>query len=211
MKGLIDKLTNLEKSIAAEGKPFDLFALFSGNEWDSGEWDLVVASQWINDDTMGALRYLNERLRTILTEEELASISKITNLDIYDPRVREIQLQVDVEHGHVELSNYKFYVFNIDKVHVITSKLQKNEQLMRSIWKIIVEFWQSGKKKIYSEEVLNEVLSQGIKPRDYAMDRALQYLIRKGCIKGPEFINAQGVKEHGAMAIITVNPKCEPF
>jgi hypothetical protein len=205
MKEIIDKLTQLETEVAADKGPFDLFALFSTDEEVEDSWDLVVSATWIGQESLQALEYLTAQLRSRLTTEEFSTIQKIAPLDVYDPRVKDIQKLITTEHRSIELREYRFYGFRVDKMYVITCKLQIDERLMRSMWKIILKMWQSGNRKIESETILKELKRKGEKVRDYTMDRILEYLLNTGYIRGPQYMNSTHVKEHGAMIITWVN------
>lgn len=208
MKEIIEKLIRLETAVADEKGPFDLFALFSTDEGVEDGWDLVVSATWIGQESLQALEYLATQLRSYLTPEEYSTIQKIAPLDVYDRRVKGIQNIVTTEHKLKELSDYRFNGFRVDKMYVITCKLQIDEQLMHSMWKIILKMWRSGNKKIESEAILKELQRSGEKVRDYAMDRILEYLINTGCIRGPQYVNSTHIREHGAMIITWVKADC---
>jgi hypothetical protein len=207
MKAIIRKLIRLETAVASEKGPFDLFALFSTDEEVEDRWDLVVSATWIGAESLEALEYLTKQLRSYFTVEEFSTISKIAPLDVYDPRVVELQKILTTEHKVKELSSYKFYGFRVDKIYLITCKAQIDEHLMRLMWKIILKMWRSG-AKIESEVVLAELVKRGEKVRDYAMDRVFEYLLRAECITGAQYIDSDGIRKHGAMSIGWVNDSC---
>jgi hypothetical protein len=208
MNALLNKLKNLESTIAADGKPFDLFALFTSEEDDS-LWDLVISGFWIDEHEEEATEFLTQRLEEALTEDELKLICKVATLDTYDPRVRDIQKLIEIEHGLSPIDSYKFYGLYIEKIYVITCRLQVDKQLMLSMWTIIVHIWTSGNKGFDSKEILNQLNANGLSVRDYAMDRVLESLIKSKCINGPRYINSDAVREHGAMIITKVDPDCQ--
>lgn len=206
MKEIIKKLIRLETAVASEKGPFDLFALFSTEE-EEDRWDLVVSATWIGAESLEALEYLTKQLRSYLTVEEVSTISKIAPLDVYDPRVADIQKTLNTEHKVKELTNYRFYGFMVDKVYLITCKPQIDEHLLRLMWKIILKMWQAG-AKIESKEVLAQLEKRGEEVRDYAMDRVFEYLLRAECITGAQYIDSDGIRKHGAMFIGWVNDSC---
>jgi hypothetical protein len=208
MKEFIKKLIRLETTVASEKGPFDLFGLFSTDEEEDDRWDLVVSATWIGEESLQALEYLTKQLRSHLTTGEFSRILKIAPLDVYDPRVIDIQKIVTTEHKVKELSNYQFYGFRVEKLYVITCKLQIDEHLMRLMWKSILRMWRSGRGMIESEAVLEELEKRGEQVRDYAMDRVFEYLLRTGCITGAQYIDSDGIKKHGAMSIGWVNSSC---
>ena len=208
MKDFITKLIRLETAVACEKGPFDLFALFSSEEEVGDRWDLVVSASWIGEESLEALEYLTKELRSYLTVQQFSAISKIAPLDVYDPRVKDIQSIVTTEHKLKELNDYKFYGFRVEKMYLITCKLQIDERLMILMWKIILKMWQSGNRKIESEAILSDLTKRGEKVRDYAMDRILEYLLNTKCIRGPQYLNSTDVRRHGAMLITYVDVGC---
>jgi hypothetical protein len=207
-EGFVHKLKSLELAIAGEKGPFDLFALFSTDEELEDKWDLVVAATWIGEDDKKALDYLSSKLQQALTPQEFLSISKIAILDVYDPRVKDIQKHYKIEHDLLRLTEYKFYGIRVDIVYLITSKIQVDPLLLRSIWPIVVKMWRSGNKAISSEDIFIKLKEQGKTIPDYAMDRIFDYLMSSNCISGPQFIDRDGIREHGAMVITFVDREC---
>lgn len=207
-EGLVRKLKSLELATAGEKGPFDLFALFSTDEELEDKWDLVVAATWIGEDNKKALDYLSSKLQKVLTPQEFLSISKIAILDVYDPRVKDIQKQYQIEHDLRRLTEYKFYGIRVDIVYLITSKIQVDAPLLRAMWPIIVKMWRSGNKAISSEDILIKLEERGQTVPDYAMDRIFDYLMSSNCISGPQFVDRDGIKQHGAMVITFVDREC---
>lgn len=201
MKEFIKKLVRLESAVASEKGPFDLFGLFSTDEELDGRWDLVVSATWIGEDNLQALEFLTKQLRSYLTPAEFSRILKIAPLDVYDPRVIDIQKLVTTEHKVKELSNYRFYGFKVEKMYIITCRPQIDEHLLRLMWKIILRMWRSGSGMIESEAVLAELEKRGTNVRDYAMDRVFEYLLRAGSLSGAQYIDSDGIRKHGAMSI----------
>lgn len=208
MKTFLHKLSRLETAVASEKGPFDLFALFSAEEEADNRWDLVVSASWIGEEYLASLEYIAEQLRAYLDFQEFSTIAKIALLDVYDPRIRDLQKVVTTEHKLKELSGYRFYGSTVEKIYVITCKLQIDERLMLLMWKIILKMWQAGNRKIESEAILRELTKRGKKVRDYAMDRILEYLIQTNCIRGPQFVSSTEVRNHGAMTITYVDAGC---
>ena len=210
MKTFLDKLKKVETAIAEDGRPFDLFAIFSSEEGEEGAWDIVVSALWMNESRGKALEYLNEKVKEALTEEEFKLINTIQILDVYDPRVKDIQELINVEHDEVEINEYKFYGFIVDKVYIITARLQVETELLNLVWQIITELWDSGEKKIESETILSKLQAQGITVQDYALDRVLDYLYSSKIIRGARYVNSEAIRAHGAMIITEVNTNWSP-
>jgi len=207
-EGLVHKVKSLEAAVAREKGPFDLFALFSTDEELEDKWDLVVAATWIGENDKRALDFLSSKLQRVLTPQEFLSISKIAILDVYDPRVKDIQKQFQFEHDLQRLVEYKFYGIRVDIIYLITSKIQVDAPLLREMWPIIIKMWRSGNKKISSEDILSRLESQGRAVPDYSMDRIFDYLMSSDCINGPQFVDRDGIKRHGAMLITFVDRGC---
>jgi len=98
MKETIEKLVGIEKAVAVDRGPFDLFALFTSEDEGEDRWDLVVSATWIGYESLSAIEYLIRQLRSRLTPDEFSRISKIAPLDIFDLRVSEIQNALTTEH-----------------------------------------------------------------------------------------------------------------
>lgn len=209
MNELVLKLIPVESAIAAEKGPLDLFALFSTDEDLEDRWDLVVAATWIGEDNKKALDYLSSKLQNALTSEEFLSISKIAILDVYDPRVKDIQTHNKVEHDLIRLTEYKFNGIKVDIVYLITSKIQVDALLLRLMWPIVVKMWRSGNKAIDSKAILTKLEEQGQVVPNYAMDRIFDYLSSSRCIRGPQYMGSEAIKRHGAMVITFVDRECQ--
>jgi hypothetical protein len=79
MKGIAEKLRNLEQELAAEKGPFTYFA-YVPNAETPDRWELVVSAPWISADMMQGLRVIAGKLKEHLEPQELLSISRIVPL-----------------------------------------------------------------------------------------------------------------------------------
>lgn len=211
MKETIEKLVRIEKAVAVDRGPFDLFALFSSEEEEEDRWDLVVSATWIGFDSLSAIEYLIRQLRSHLTPDEFSRISKIAPLDIFDLRVSEIQNAIETEHKPEPLPDYHFNGSSVEKIYVITCKPQIDKTLLRQVWKTIVRIWKSGRAgMIESETILEELVSSDMKVGDYALDRVFDYLLKAGCIQGAQIVDADAnaIRKHGSLEIGWVEPRC---
>jgi hypothetical protein len=209
MKETIKKLVGIEKAIAIDRGPFDLFALFSSEQEEEDRWDLVVSATWIGYDSLSATEYLIGQLRLRLTPDEFSRISKIAPLDIFDLRVSEMQSALTTEHKPKELTHYRFNGSSVEKIYVITCKPQIDKTLLRLVWKIIVRKWKSGDAgMITSETILEELVTSDVKVGDYALDRVFEYLLKAGCIHGAQIVDADAIRKHGSLSIGWVDPHC---
>lgn len=92
--------------------------------------------------------------------------------------------------------------------YLITSKIQVDAPLLRAMWPIIVKMWRSSNNAMSSEDILIRLEELGETVPDHAMDRIFDYLMSSNCIKGPQFIDRDGIKQHGAMVITFVDREC---
>lgn len=208
MKETIEKLVGIEKAVAVDRGPFDLFALFSSEEEEEDRWDLVVSATWIGFESLSAIEYLIRQLRSHLTPDEFSRIAKIAPLDIFDLRVSEMQNAITTEHKPKELTHYRFNGSSVDKIYVITCKPQIDKTLLRLVWKIIVRNWKSGDAgMIKSKKILEELVTSDVKVGDYALDRVFEYLFKAGCIQGAQVVDADAIRKHGSLEIGWVEPR----
>jgi hypothetical protein len=120
MKTLIDKLSALEQDVSEEKAPFKLFGLFL-REDASEKWDLVVAAPWLEKDKRAGLEYLTSRLRSILSDKELLSLSRVVLLDESDPAFQAIVRAIRVQHGRAEIRDSSFSGLEIKHGFLVTS------------------------------------------------------------------------------------------
>lgn len=206
---LVEKLVGIEKAVAVDRGPFDLFALFSSEEEEEDRWDLVVSATWIGFESLSAIEYLIRQLRSHLTPDEFSRIAKIAPLDIFDLRVIEMQNARPTEHKPEPLPDYRFNGSSVEMIYVITCKSQIDKKLLRQVWKIIVRIWKSGRAgMIESEAILEELVSNGMEVGDYALDRVFEYLLKADCIQGAQIVDADAIRKHGSLEIGWVEPHC---
>jgi hypothetical protein len=114
------KFARLESNVAASKGAFTLFALFLLEDAPD-RWDLVVSAPWVSDKK-AALNYLVERIKTDLGSSELIKLSRIVFVDPDDVAVRNINSEISVEHGSVELRDRTFFGLPIKHAFIFTSK-----------------------------------------------------------------------------------------
>lgn len=209
-KETIEKLVGIERMVAIDRGPFDLFALFSTEEEEDDRWDLVVSATWIGFESLSAIEYFIGQLGSHLTRDEFSQITKIAPLDIFDLRVSEIQNALTTEHKPEDLTDYRFNGNRVEKVYVITCKPQMDKDLLRRVWRILVRRWKSGDAgMIESASILEELLRNHVKVGDYALDRVFEYLLQAGCVKETaQEVDASAIRRHGAVSIGKVVPEC---
>jgi hypothetical protein len=121
MKEIVDKLVKVEQEMAAERGAFLLFALFL-REDAPDVWDLVVASSWIAADRAGSLRYISEKIGSVLDPKELLKLSRIVLIELDNPALSALQQAVHVEHGTAEVKDSDFFGLRIKHAYLITSR-----------------------------------------------------------------------------------------
>lgn len=123
MTDTTEKLTALEKSIAAEKGSFLLFALFL-REDAPDRWDLLVAAPWIPKNKKTALKYFSDKLIRTLNQKELLKLSRIVIIEPDAPALAAIQQARHVEHSITELKDSNFFGMQIKHAYIITSRRQ---------------------------------------------------------------------------------------
>lgn len=121
MKQIIEKLTTIEKETSIERGKYDLFALFL-REDSSNKWDILVSSDWINNNKEEALKYLAQKIQTSFTQSDLIQISRIVIIDENNPSLPALQQAVNIEHGAAEIKDSNFFGLQIKHGFLITSR-----------------------------------------------------------------------------------------
>ncbi|PWB52614.1 MAG: hypothetical protein C3F06_08680 [Candidatus Methanoperedenaceae archaeon] len=157
MKEIVTKLVNIEKKISNKKGSFNLFALFlrEGNE---RQWDILVASKWIDRDKYKSLKYIASNIQKSLTEEELLGVSGIEIIDHNNLALDELYtiIKKDTEHSIVELSNFKFFGIMIQYAYIITSKKPGSLHYSSSIENVGVVNWvDASGNNIYPDQNIN--------------------------------------------------------
>ena len=121
MKEIVEKLVQAENEMAAEKGPFLLFAMFL-REDAPDVWDLVVASPWIDADKSGSLRYISDKVGSVLDSKELVKLSRIVLIEPDSPALAAFQRAVHIEHGTAEIKDSDFSGLRIKHAYLITSR-----------------------------------------------------------------------------------------
>ena len=123
MKEQAEKLQKIEKNLSESKGPFELFALLL-RENSPDRWDLLISADWASLDKKAAISTIVEKIRTVLTDQEILMLSRIVILDRNDAALNALHRTMKVEHGLVELSNIKLFGLAIKHAYLITSKEQ---------------------------------------------------------------------------------------
>jgi hypothetical protein len=125
MKEIITKLVRAEQEMAGERGAFLLFAVFL-REDAPDVWDLVVASPWIAEDKPGSLRYISDKVRSVLDANELMKLSRIVLIEPDSPALAAFQQAIHLEHGIAEIKDSDFSGLRIKHAYLITSRRDTN-------------------------------------------------------------------------------------
>ncbi len=106
MKTLAEKVKALLPMLEQRGTVY-LFALFEREE-TAGKWDIVLSSQWSDNERGDAVRLISDALVPKLNPEELSALSRIFIAPSHDPAVDQL-IKADQAH-HVE----RFYATGFD-------------------------------------------------------------------------------------------------
>ncbi len=207
-KKLVDKLIRIEKHLSSKKGPFDLFGLILRVEL-SDKWDLLVAADWIENNFDQSLRLISRELTKKLSSEELSAISKVVLLSVFDPRVKSVQKAIETEHRDAELVNVDLFGFFVDHGYLITSKRRIDMRLKDLTWNVVLEEWKKAKETISSDEIFKKVSTQRKKVSPKAVNKVIDYLVDKGCIRGYG-IDFSSAPAPGSILITSVNPNCPP-
>ena len=121
MKKLIQKFEIIERKLSQEKGEFELFALFQ-TDFSIDKWDLVIAAPWTAKDRSKALRYIVNKTKMELKEDELIMLSKIVIIDENNSDLKAVQQALSTEHNAVEIQNCDFFGIKIKHAYIITSK-----------------------------------------------------------------------------------------
>jgi len=120
MKEIVEKLRSLEDIISKEKGEFDFFALFL-REDSFNKWDILAASNWINENREVALKHLAKKVQDTLSKNEIVQISKIVLIEENNPGLSAIQKAIHIEHGITEIKDSNFFGLDIKHAYLITS------------------------------------------------------------------------------------------
>jgi hypothetical protein len=121
MKELVKSLVAVERALADEKGPLNLFALFL-REDAPGKWDLLVAAPWAEKNKNDAIKYIAGKIQKSLTKKELLSLSRVVIIEKSNPALSAFQKAIHVEHGDAEIQDSNLFGLQIKHAHVITSQ-----------------------------------------------------------------------------------------
>ena len=117
----IDKYIEIEKELSKRYGPFNLFALFL-REDSAGKWDILVASDWIEQNKRESMRLIAGFLQEHLDKDELINISRIVLIEDSNPALSAFQSEMNIERGNIEVKNRNLFGLPIKHAYIITSR-----------------------------------------------------------------------------------------
>jgi len=115
-----DKVAGVEKDIASEKGPLNLFALLERDDLPD-KWDLVVSASWARED-QATLRYIAGAVQRHLSPQDVVGLARIVILRAGEDPVRSINENYDVEHGQIELNEPARFGLPVKHGYIITSR-----------------------------------------------------------------------------------------
>jgi hypothetical protein len=120
---LLEKLTTMEREVAAEKGGFRLFALFL-REDSPDRWDLLVSAPWLDANRVDGMDYLAKQVQSRLQIQELISLSRLVFIASDNPGLEAILRSVHVLGGRCEVHNSNFSGLPIKHAYIITANNQ---------------------------------------------------------------------------------------
>lgn len=121
MKDIAEKLISAEQQMSEEKGRFLLFALFL-REDAPDLWDLLVSADWIEANKGEALRYITDKLKSVVKPIELSKLSRIVIIEHTNPALGAIQSAFHIEHNVVDVQSSNFFGLQIKHAYIITSR-----------------------------------------------------------------------------------------
>jgi hypothetical protein len=128
MKELIEKLSTNEQTIVQNNGPIKLFALFERLRVPS-RWDVVIASNGLPENDIDVLKDIIEKIRAVLSKEEMIKIAAVILLDVNDHFVNEVQQFLEEHHNPTAFSNAEINGSDISRGYIITSPVSSSEKV----------------------------------------------------------------------------------
>lgn len=120
MNKLAEKVGAVERDIASEKGPLNLFAFFERDDvYD--RWDVVVAAPWARHDRE-TLSYIADVIKRHLTPQEMVRLSRIVVLDANEDPVKSLTEEYQVEHGQIRLTDPEDFDLPVRRGYIITAR-----------------------------------------------------------------------------------------
>ena len=120
MNTLTSKIREVERAIATEKGPLNLFAFFEREDVHD-RWDVVVSAPWAKHDEP-TLRYVADVLKKHLLSSEMVRLSRIVILEADEDPVKSLTEAYQVEHGQVRLTDPEDFDLPVKRGYIITAR-----------------------------------------------------------------------------------------
>ena len=173
---LLNKYSLIEQTIAQEKGLFNLFALFEIADTPR-RWDIVLSAAWLPGNKAESLRFIFEKIRAVLDDEEYIKISRVILLDMQEPFIKELQKFLEVHHNLNAFLNTDIQDVEIRKGYIIASPVNSQKEILLP----------------HSSELLTKT-SQWIRKAARQGDREAQNTL------GLMYLKGEGVKKNVTLA-----------
>ncbi|KPA18550.1 hypothetical protein MHK_001231 [Candidatus Magnetomorum sp. HK-1] len=120
-KKLIEKIEKFANDISSEKGPFILFGLFQ-REKLINSWDLVICASWLKLHDFNVLKYIENKLRYYIEEDERLSIGRLVTISQDNPWISEVLAIPKNKKGITELRNSELFGHNMRQAFIIKSQ-----------------------------------------------------------------------------------------
>ncbi|HEW97348.1 MAG: hypothetical protein DRR16_01895 [Candidatus Parabeggiatoa sp. nov. 3] len=125
---LLEKYATIAQIITQEKGPFKLFALLKREDFP-WEWDVVLSAHWLpGEKKMDALRFIFDKIRAVLNQDEFLNISKLVLLDINEPFVKAFQTFLEEQDNPKVFSNIDIQGIEMRTGLIIVSPVSSSPQ-----------------------------------------------------------------------------------
>lgn len=133
LPALIGLLDRVRKNIEGERGEFSLFAAFRRKR-SRGSWDLMLAANWLTPNALGPVNYVYEKLREVLSAEQMTEIGRVVALDPVSAIAQTFTRRFSGKTGVVKLRNFLFAGQEISRAYVL--RLAKGTQTGQRVRKV---------------------------------------------------------------------------
>ncbi|MDM8558367.1 hypothetical protein [Candidatus Parabeggiatoa sp. HSG14] len=127
MDRFIQKFLLIENTIAQEKGPVDLFALFKIVEIPN-RWEVVISAERLSENNIKAMEYVTHKIRAVLTQKEMITISAVILLTANEPFIEELQKFLKTNNNSNVFSEVNIHGVEIKKGYIIKISLPMMEQ-----------------------------------------------------------------------------------
>jgi hypothetical protein len=122
---LLEKLKLIDRELLEETGGVILFGLFEPED-APGQWDLLIAADWVGPDVAPAIAYVARKVQERLTPDELVSLAGIVALRSSDPSVRQLLTGTIEVKGVAQIENCTFNGLHVTRAWIFTANLNSH-------------------------------------------------------------------------------------